>query len=48
MQELVFDVVQEDDGGYCLSRRVRDLVVTPHRLADYDPETRNSEETEDD
>lgn len=28
--------------------RVRDLVVTPHRLADYDPETPDSEETEDD
>jgi hypothetical protein len=28
--------------------RVRDLVVTPHRLADYDPETHNSQETEND
>jgi len=28
--------------------RVRDLVVTPHRLADYDPETPDSEETHDD
>ncbi len=28
--------------------RVRDLVVTPHRLADYDPETTDSKETDDD
>lgn len=28
--------------------RVRDLVVTPHRLADYDPETPDSEQTDDD
>ena len=28
--------------------RVRDLVVKPHRLADYDPETPDPKETEDD